>query len=535
MKPVYLFGAALLLSTACAGATDSSSGGNTGGGSGSGQLRVLGSDPVSLDPAIMSDTSSSEYVMEVFGGLVTLNRQLKVSPDIAESWTVSPDGKNYTFKLRPGAKFHDGKAVTANDFVYSFERTADPKTGSHTADTYLGDIKGVLDKLAGKAQNISGLKAPDDQTVQLELEAPRAYFLSKMTYPTSFVVDKANVEGGGKNWQDKPNGTGPFKLTQWDKATKITLERNPNYHLEPAKLDKVLFNLAGGNGLTMYENNEIDITGVGITDIERIQSPSDPLNKEFKIGKSLDVWYVGFNTEAPPFDDVKVRQAFAMAVDNQKIITVVLKDLLTLAKGVIPPDMPGYNPNVKGPKFDPAAAKQLLQESKYRGNLPPITLTTPSSLTTVGPRTEAMLEQWKTNLGIDVKVQQVEWATFLGDVKRNPAANKTNKYQMYELGWSADYPDPQDFVEVLFASQSLENNGAYKNAEVDRYIQQARTETDEGKRYSLYQQAEQVIVNEAGVIPLFHGQSYLLVKPYVKGYNPPPMSVQTYRYVSIEK
>ncbi|MSQ26534.1 MAG: peptide ABC transporter substrate-binding protein [Dehalococcoidia bacterium] len=531
MKLCAVACAALLMVTtvACGGAAGTSS-----SGGGAGQLTVFGSEPPTLDPALMSDTSASEYVVEIFSGLVSLNTQLQIVPDIAESWDISKDGATYTFKLRDNVKFHSGKPVTAKDFKYSWERATDPKLGSATADTYLGDIKGVAEKLEGKAQEISGVKALDDRTLQVELEAPRFYFLAKMTYPTSFVVDKENVDSGGKTWIDKPNGTGPFRLTEWKKGERIVLERNSNYYQEPAKLTKINFLLAGGSAMTMYENNEVDISGVGINDIERIKDSSNPLNKEFVIAPSLDIWYVGFNTEVPPFDDAKVRQAFTAAIDRDKIANVVWKGLLTRADGVLPPGLPGYNSGVQAIKFDPARAKQLLQESKYRGTLPPITYTIPSSSTTIGPASEALLEMIRTNLGVEVKVQQSEWAQFLGDVKRNPLQNKKNKYQMYELGWSADYPDPQNFVDILFYSKSLDNNGSYSNPQVDRLIEQARGDPNPGDRSKKYQEAEQLLVSDAAVVPLYHGKHYQLVKPKVKGYKPAPMTISHYRYISVE-
>ena len=529
-----LFGAVLaVLLTLSSAACGSSSGGSSGGG-GAGQLTVFGAEPPTIDPALMSDTSASEYVVELFSGLVTLNHQLQIVPDLAESWDISKDGLSYTFKLREGAKFHSGKPVTAKDFKYSWERAADPKLGSPTADTYLGDIKGVSEKLEGKATEISGVKVIDDRTLQVELVQPRFYFLAKMTYPTSFVVDKENVEAGGPTWIDKPNGTGPFRLAEWKKGERIVLERNANYYQEPAKLTKVHFLLAGGSAMTMYENNEVDISAVGINDIERIKDSSNPLNKEFVIAPTLDIWYVGFNTEVPPFDDTRVRQAFSAAIDRDKIANVVWKGLLQRAEGVLPPGLPGYNSGVQGIKFDPARAKRLLQESKYRGTLPPITYTIPSSSTTISPASEALIEMIRTNLGVEVKVQQSEWAQFLGDVKRNPVQNKKNKYQMYELGWAADYPDPQDFVDILFYSKSLDNNGAYSNPQVDRLIEQARTEASPDQRFKKYQEAEQLLVNDAAVVPLYHGKHYQLVKPKVKGYKPIPMPIPQYRFISVE-
>ncbi len=527
---------ALLFATACSASPDGVSDGVSGGTdpTSGGELTIFGSDPPTLDPALSGDTSSATFVVEIFSGLLTLNQQLQIVPDLAKSWSVSPDGTVYTFILRDNIKFHNGRAVTAQDFKYSIERAADPQTGSHTADTYLGDIKGVKEKLAGQVTEVSGVRVIDDKTIEIELEAPRFYFLAKMTYSTAFVVAKENVESRG-NWFDTPVGTGPFKLAEYKKGERIILERNPDYYLDPAHLYRVNFLLAGGNSMTMYENDEVHITGVGLNDIDRIQDPSSPLNAEFVVSPSLDVWYVGFNTTKAPFDDPKVRQAFQHGVDRQKIIDVVLKGLVQRADGVLPPGIPGYNPNVKGLGFDPARAKQLLQESKYAGNLPEITFTIPSSSTTVDPVTEAIVEQWRTNLGIEVKIQQSEWATFLGDIKRNPAQNKENKYQLFELGWSADYPDPQDFIDILFYSKSLDNNGAYSNPQVDQLIETARVEGDHDKRFQLYQQAEQLIVNDAAWIPLYHGKSYRLVKSSVKGYVRAPMIIPTYRYVSLEQ
>ncbi len=533
MKRLVGMSAAALLLTACAGVGDGSNP-SSGGGAAAGELRVLGGDIVTMDPAVMGDTGSAAYVVEVFGGLLTLNRSLKVVPDIAEKWEVSPDGKTYTFTLRSDVKFHDGKPVTAKDFVYSIERAADAKTNSHTADTYLGDIKGVLEKLGGKAQQVSGVKSPDDKTVQIEIDSPKAYFLAKLQYPTAFVVDKENVEKGGKSWFQKPNGTGPFKMTEWRPDERVILERNPNYHLGPAKVNKVNVSLTGG-GLTRFENDEIDITSIALADIERVSDPTHPLNKQFIVGSELDVSYIGLNAETAPFDDVKVRQAFAMSVDTEKLIKVAVKDLVVPAKGVTPPDMPGFNAAIRGNRFNPDEAKRLLRESKYAGNLPPIQMTVGGSGTTLGAFGEGLLEQWRTNLGVDVKAQIVEFATYLSDLKRNPAQGKKSRYQMFMAGWSADYPDPQDFVEVLLASYSLENNGGYKNAEVDSLSRRAQSETDEAKRFALYQQAEQIAINEAAVIPLYHQRSYQLVKPYVKDYRPVPMVIPQYRYVSIEK
>ena len=169
------------------------------------------SDPPTLDPALVTDTTSAGVVVEVFSGLVALDTDLRLIPDISERWEVSPDGLRYTFYLRPYAKFHDGKAITAQDFKWSIERAAHPDTGSPVADTYLNDITGVEDVLEGRATDISGIKVIDDHTLQIDIDAPKAYFLAKLTYPTAYVLDRDNVEEGGRLWTDTPNGSGPVQ------------------------------------------------------------------------------------------------------------------------------------------------------------------------------------------------------------------------------------------------------------------------------------------------------------------------------------
>ena len=200
------------------------------------------------------------YVAEIFSGLVTLDQNLKVVPDIAEKWDVSDDRKTYTFYLRKEVKFHDGRPVTAQDFKYSIERAANPATLSPTAENYLGDIVGVKDKLNRKAAEVSGVQVIDDYTLKITIDAPKAYFLAKLTFPTAYVVDKNNVERGGRTWTDKPNGTGPFKLQEYVRSQRLILAKNENYYgdVKP-KLDEVQFILAGGSFMTMYENGDLGI------------------------------------------------------------------------------------------------------------------------------------------------------------------------------------------------------------------------------------------------------------------------------------
>ncbi|MBI4186787.1 MAG: peptide ABC transporter substrate-binding protein [Chloroflexi bacterium] len=500
---------------------------------GGGELVRLGDEPSTLDPHLTSDVDSAVIVVEVFGGLVTLDTNLKVVPDLAEKWSISSDRKTYTFTLRRDAKFHNGKAVTANDVKWSLERAADPKTLSTTVDTYLGDIVGVRAKLAGESQEVSGVRVIDDRTIEITIDAPKTYFLAKLTYPTAFVLDRDNVEASTE-WFKQPNGTGPFKLKEYLPGELIILERFPDYHLGPARLDTVKFFLGGGTPMVMYENDEIQITGVGLADLDRVRDPSSPLSKELHTATpGFQTSYLGMNVSRPPFDDIKVRQALSYAINKDVVASTVLAGRVKPAYTILPPGFPGYSADLTGLRYDPEKARKLLAESKYGADparLPRITLTVPGALgTAVGLDLEAILAMWRDNLGIQVDVQQVEFATFLRDLD-------ARRLQMYAIAWVADYPDPQNFLDLLFHSQSINNQTGYSNPEVDRLLEAARTEPDETARFQLYRQAEQIILEDAPWVLLWHpGEGYVLIKPEVKNYLLLPIVVPRYRFVYLEK
>lgn len=507
--------------------------GPSAGTGGSTEFVRLWDNPPTLDPHLAGDVDSATIVLEVFGGLVTLDRDLEVVPDLAESWKISQDGMTYTFILRRDVRFHDGKIVTAADVKWSIERAADPKIQSTTVDTYLGDIVGIREKLRGKSQEVTGVKVIDERTVEITIDSPKVYFLAKLTYPTAFVLDRQNVEAN-RDWTKTPNGTGPFKLLEYIPGELIVLERNDNYHLGTARLEKIRFLLAGGTPMVMYENNEILITGVGIEDLDRVLDPASPLNKELhRAPAGFQTSYIGLNVKQPPFDDVKVRQALAHAINKDIIADKVLLNLQKPAYGILPPGFPGFNPELKGLRYDPEKAKQLLAESKYGSDvskIPRITLTVPGALgTAAGPDMEAILATWRDSLGINVQVQQVEFATFLRDLR-------ADRLQMFALAWVADYPDPQNMLDLLFHSQSINNETRYSNLEVDRLVETARTERDETTRFAHYKRAEEIIVNDSPWIPLWHpGEGYVLIKPQVKDYFLAPVIVPKYRFVYLEE
>ena len=495
-------------------------------------LLRLGSEPPSLDPHLTVDATSALYIVEVFGGLVTIDRDLEIVGDLAKDWDISNGGRTYTFHLREDAKFHDGRPVTAQDFKWSMERIADPETQAPVVDVFLGDIVGFSDKLEGRAESVAGIQVIDDHTLSLTIDAPKAFFLAKLTYPTGFVLDRANVESS-PSWFRQPNGTGPFRLKEYVPGEVLRLTRNESYHLGPPKLGEVRFILSGGDEMLMYQNDEIHVTGVSLLFANAIVDPSNPLSKEIlPAPPQFDVAYLGMNANEPPFDDPKVRLALNYAVDRQTLTDLLYEGYRLPAKGILPPSFPGYNPDAKGYEYDPDKARQLLLESKYGDNLeefPRIVLTLPGSFgASVSPVMEAVIQYWRENLGIEMEILQTEWAIFLQDLYRN-------RFQMFGgLGWIADYPDPHTFLDVLFHTDSSVNNTKYSNPDVDQLLELARVELDEDARFEIYHQVEEIVLADAPWVPLWHGSGgFVLLKPTVKDYQLFPLVIPRFRYVYI--
>lgn len=492
-----------------------------------GTLTLLDVAPRTLDPAISRDITSHTYVSQLFSGLVALDAELNIVPDIAQDWDVSTDGMVYTFYLRTGVRFHNGREVKAQDFKYSWERACNPRLASQTAADYLGDIVGVREVLTGRAEVISGVRVIDDYTLEVTIDAPKVYFLTKLTYPTAFVVDSANVESGGEWWRH-PNGTGPFKLEEWKEDEQIVLECNRLYYREPVRLERVVFRLWAGIPMAMYEMGEIDVTSVGLADIDRVRDPANPLNQELKTISELSFYYLAFNTTRPPFDDVNVRRAFCHAVDKDKIVDLTLKGMVQQAEGILPPAMPGYNENLKGLDYDVDKARALIAASKYGSvsTLPAITLTT-YGYGEVSNFLAAVVDMWRQNLGVDVVVRQLDPEVYFYSIKQE-------KDNMFDAGWVADYPDPQDFLEVLFHTGSGGNDSEYSNPEVDILLDKAAREQDTVTRMRLYQEVEQMLIDDGACLPLWFGESYILVKPYVKDYIVSPLGIPLLSKVHIE-
>ena len=499
-----------------------------------GVFRLLGSDPVTFDPALTTDSTSYDITLQLFSGLTRLTDDPNnpIVTDLAESFTVSADGTVYRFVLREGLVFSDGSPLTAFDFKWSWERAALPETGSPIVKEFLGDIVGINDIVDGNATSAEGITVIDDLTLEVKIDSPKPYFIAKLTYPVTFVVNRDNVESGGETWTEAPIGSGPFVLKSYEIGVSMILARNDNYWDTPAFLDEVHFILAGGSAMAMYENDEIHVTGIPAASYERVTDPNEEISQEVvDVPAEFVTYYIGFNVEQAPFDDVHFRRALNYAVDKELIAEAVLNNRAKPAYGPIPPGFVGFNPDLEGLRFDADKAKEELAMSKYADpeSLPRIVFTTPGTGGSPPTYLLAVADMWARTLGVEVEFQEVEWATFLQEIDNY-------RLQVFSLAWSPDYPDPHTFVDVLFRSDSSINQTQYSNAEVDALLDEATTEPDPARRVQLYQQAEQIIVNDAVWVPMWWGtEGKILVNRRVNGFRISPLGSYYLKDVWIEK
>lgn len=491
-------------------------------------LVLIGGDPLAkdLDPARQSG-SAGGYVGYLFRGLVRLNADLQIEPDLAESWEISPDGKEYTFTLKEGLLFQSGKPITTSDVVYSWERAADPQTDSLTALAYLGDIAGVKEMLDGDAQQISGLEILDDRRLKVTLTEPVPYFLAKLSYPTSFIVDEENVVRDGQEWAFSPNASGPFVLKEYIEEKGLVFERNPNYHT-PAQLEYVVFQIDHpGSHLSMFEAGLVDILWIGPYDAVEIQVESHPLHDRLDSQTEMCTSMLLFNNEIPPMDDPLVREAFIRSIDRDILDENFYNHLSRLAFTILPPAMPGFNGELSVASFEPSAARAALEASDYHPDLPEIAFTTWGFGDEDDPLTNAIINMWRETLGVEVSVEYVDPDNF-----SQQAIASDN--QIVDYGWCADYPDPENFLDLLFHSEGGFNVSGYSNPNVDTLLDQARTELDPGARISLYNQAEDLLLADFAALPLVHDNTFVLVDEDVKGFVLTPIDVSLGHLLSLE-
>lgn len=481
-------------------------------------------NPTSLDPAVVQDGDTIDVLQQVYEGLVTWGEDNRVKPNLAERWEVSDDGRTYTFFLKKGVKFFSGREVTAEDFKWSIERAVrprptnvdlnDPPLISETAKTYLNDIVGVREKLAGKASAVDGVQVVGPHELKITIDKPRPYFLAKLTYPISFVVDKDVVPQDKEiRSAEQMGGCGPFKVEKYVSEQIIVLARNDSYHGGKVMLEKIERPVIkdAATRLNKYKAGELDLVQLERQDVAGLQR-DDRFKNELHYFDRPAIWYVGMNQLVyPPFKDRRVRQAFAMAIDKQKIVEEFLGGVNKVADSIVPPGVFGHREQTNHIKFDPARAKQLLKEAGYENGagLPAFELTFREQRPDIQIVAEAVANMLKENLNVNVATRTMEWRAYL-------EKHSANKMGFFHMRWAADYLDAENFLSVLLASYGPENHVGYVNPEYDKLCSEADTILDEQRRLELYAKAEDIVLQDAPFIPIYFQRDAELINPRVK-------------------
>jgi oligopeptide transport system substrate-binding protein len=480
-------------------------------GSGTVYRRPLGNDPVTLDPARISDVYSRTVSQQIFDGLVRFDQTLAVAPALAQYWTASRDGLSWTFTLRKGVKFHHGRPLTADDVVFSLTRILDPRLKSGAADLLAG-IKGAREFREGRASRVIGLVAPDRHTVQVTLDETQAPFVSTLAVGHAKIVPRDVVEAEGEAFGARPVGTGPFRFLRSERGKEIVLAANHDHFEGTPRLSRIVYRIFPGDVVdAMYAEfvkGDLEDTPIPTQDYRRIVRESRYQRVKRPM---LSVRFFGFNTRIRPFDDRRVRQAFISAIDREALVEDVLLGRYILARGILPPGTLGYNPKLTGYPYDPSRARELLSQAGYPGGrgLGPIAIWS-TAAAEAALRESREIKRYLAAVGINAEFHYLtDWPAFsrkLGD----------GRFPVFLYAWFADVPDPDNFLFELFHSRSRRNFTGFSNPRVDDLLVHARAEPDLGRRFELYRRAEQMIVDEAPVMPVFHYTYERLFQPYVR-------------------
>jgi peptide/nickel transport system substrate-binding protein/oligopeptide transport system substrate-binding protein len=485
--------------------------------------RVI-NEPPAIDPAHANIVTSARGANLYCEPLVDIDSSGEnIVPMLAESWEANEDSSVWTFHLRKGVKFqktgykgqptaNGGREMVASDVKFSFERLLREKSARAY---FLNMIEGYQEMFDEKADEWAGVQVVDDYTVRFNLSLPYAPFLAAVSYTSFYILPKEDVEKLGKDFGFQPVGTGPFILDDWQHDSKVVYKKNPDYWKKDAQgrqlpyLDGVELVVIPDNSVAFLELQKGNLDVLPDVPNEFHEEITKNFGEHYQRRATLSTQYYGMLVTAKPFDDIRVRQAFNYAINREAINELVLNGTFISGKGVLPPGMPGYNPDLKSYGYDPEKAKALLKEAGYEKGLT-VTLQYNNN-----PRHkligEAIQAQF-AEIGVTLELQAAELGAHYDGVRRGDIP-------FFRAGWAGDYPDPDNFLYNLLCSDNFGAKGnyvRYKNDDVDAWLKEARSISDAGKRMELYQKAEQQIVDDAPWMFLFYDTTSLASTPKVQ-------------------
>lgn len=499
---------------------------------------AISAEPRDLDPQILVSYNDMTLSLALFEGLTAIDETTSQPvPGLAERWEVSADGKVWTFHLRPNLRWSDGTALTASDFVFSFERVLAPQLGSEYAYV-LFTIEGAEAFNAGKSADPAslGIRAPDDRTVVLRLTQPTPALPAILALPATFPVPRHVIERVGNRvdranrWSQPGNlvGNGPFRATAWDRNQRIVTERNPHFRdANGVMLQSIVFYPyeSATAQEAAFRAGQIHLTSeVPLSKIAAYRN--GPNASQLRADPFLETGFIRFNVKRPPLNQLKVRQALARALNRRALVENVALGGQTPAYSLTPPGTAGYTaPTRLSDSFEDA--RRLLAEAGYPGGKGIPSLEIMTFTNELNQRLlEAIQQMWKRELGIDVTLVLKEQRVWLDDERQM-------NYTLSGARWIGDYVDPSTFLEV-FLSNSGNNATGWSNADYDRLVRSAGAETNPARRLELYQEAESLLLDEVPILPIYHGTRTFLIHPAVRGWNPALLGFHRYQSVSLE-
>jgi ABC-type transport system substrate-binding protein len=473
-----------------------------------GSMTVTYKDDIStFDPAIGYDWQNWSMIKSLFDGLMDYKPgTTELMPDLAESYTISADGLTYTFNLRKGVKFHNGRELVASDVKYSIERAVNPETQS-PGQGFFWQIKGFDEMASGGAKELSGIATPDDYTVVIQLSQPDATFLQIMAINFAFAVPREEVAKYGQDFGRNPVGTGAYKMTDWSLGQHVIFERNADYFRAGSPyLDKITFEVGQDPSVSLLrlKRGEVDVLGDPIPSANFVEEKNDPANKGLIIeGGLLHTGYITLNVTTPPFDNKLVRQAVNMAINKDRVLRIV-NNRGVEANQPLPPAMPGYDTNYKGYPYDPERAKALLAEAGHPNGFETELY---AMNTDPNPRIAQSFQQDLASIGIRAEIKSLAQATVID------AGGQGTAPMLWSGGmaWIADYPDPSNFYGPILGCGGAVPGGwnwaKYCNKEIEARAAKAdgmASDDQAAARIDAWRQIFVDIMEEAPWVPVFN-------------------------------
>lgn len=474
----------------------------------------IANDPPTLDPAYSVAAVDGSLIALLYDALVGFDTEGRVVPNLAKSWDISEDNRTYTFYLVDNAYFHNGNHFTAADVKYSFERVLNPATLSPRT-WVLDRIAGAREFMAGEAAEVTGIRVIDDYTVEITLEEPFAPFLTMLGMPAAHIVDRRVIESYADprtEYAFNPVGTGPFILQSFNPGDRITLAANERYHYGRPYLNGIQYRVINDSStrIAEFEAGNLHVTSLSTDALVRFQR--DPRYRDYILTTNdFTLYFIGLNATRPPFDDYRVRQALSWAVDRELLAETVVQYTLIPAQGPIPPGLDGYRPDLEGYGYDPQRARRLLAEAGYPNGL---TFEVHIANNDLNVQLFEPIQLMMAEAGIRMEIVLRDFSSILQDTTRNAI-------DAFYASWLADYPDAENFLYPLFHSDNFGAGGnrtSFSHPEVDRLIERAQAEADRDRRIALYHQIEDLVLEQAPRVFLFYGQSWVVHRPEVRGY-----------------